>query len=93
MTILKAFLWSDMLVEFVASDFMVPEQRLKTLLDQALAWQIHNCVWHNRPANETFSLFKDHVCDRYSFNWVAQILANLKINFPAQAKQSRISFR
>ncbi|KAI8608659.1 WD40-repeat-containing domain protein [Chytriomyces sp. MP71] len=45
---------------------MLPDNRLETLLVQAVQYQARECLYHNVP-NESISLFNDHVCDRSMF--------------------------
>eukprot|EP00123_Amoebidium_parasiticum_P009863 comp19753_c0_seq1/m.23599 comp19753_c0_seq1/g.23599 ORF comp19753_c0_seq1/g.23599 comp19753_c0_seq1/m.23599 type:complete len:567 (-) comp19753_c0_seq1:281-1981(-) len=53
------------LQEYFPANQMIPEGRLETLLDQAQALQMQQCLYHNisdpRP-----SLLTDHICDRGS---------------------------
>jgi hypothetical protein len=43
---------------------MVPENRLDTLLKQAVAHQQAMCTYHNTDDSQV-SLLADHKCDRY----------------------------
>lgn len=43
------------------SDFLLPENRLETLVQQAMSFQIDNCRFHNLAQNH-MSLMRDHVC-------------------------------
>ena len=46
---------------------MIPQRRFATLLQQARVYQIQHCVYHNSPTSATFSLYKDHQCDKAAF--------------------------
>ena len=52
-------------VEFIPTTHLIPDGRLQTLLNQATAHQINNCLYHN--IRTPISLFKDHTCPRSSF--------------------------
>lgn len=44
---------------------MVPENRLETMLKQAVDHQIKNCFYHDNR-NTSKSLYSDHICDKYA---------------------------
>ncbi|KAJ3204032.1 hypothetical protein HDU82_006132 [Entophlyctis luteolus] len=50
----------------LALETMMPENRLDALLDQALRYQAHQCLYHN-IRNDEISLVHDHECDRSLF--------------------------
>lgn len=43
---------------------MVPENRLETMLKQAIELQIANCLYHDNR-NMSCTLYSDHVCEKY----------------------------
>lgn len=55
---------SFVFVEFISPAVMVPENRLETMLKQAVDHQIKNCFYHDNR-NTSKSLYSDHVCDKY----------------------------
>mmetsp|Transcript_7295 Transcript_7295/g.11568 ORF Transcript_7295/g.11568 Transcript_7295/m.11568 type:complete len:562 (-) Transcript_7295:159-1844(-) len=42
---------------------LLPEDRLETLLSQAVQFQKNKCLYHN-TRDQVFSLFEDHICSR-----------------------------
>ena len=54
---------------FLPPAIMLPPQRLKTLLDQAIEFQCERCLYHNTSASvqnlPSFTLLTDHVCSKY----------------------------
>lgn len=65
---------------------MIPQRRISTLLNQALAYQRNNCVYHNvavpSPSHahsstlrrKEFSLYIDHVCEMDVFPRVTTMI-------------------
>ncbi|GAO49229.1 WD repeat-containing protein [Saitoella complicata NRRL Y-17804] len=53
------------LQRYVSPSAMIPEHRLATLLDQAKAHQVSECLYHNSA--QPISLFDDHECDKNEF--------------------------
>ncbi|KAI8605976.1 WD40-repeat-containing domain protein [Dissophora ornata] len=51
------------LQKFISPAVMVPENRLETMLTQAVEMQIKNCFYHDNR-NTSNSLYSDHVCDK-----------------------------
>ncbi|KAF9354010.1 hypothetical protein BGX26_008228 [Mortierella sp. AD094] len=51
------------LQKYISPAVMVPENRLETMLKQAVELQIKNCIYHD-SRNTTNSLYSDHVCDK-----------------------------
>ncbi|KAF9426877.1 hypothetical protein BGZ94_005875 [Podila epigama] len=51
------------LQKFISPAVMVPENRLETLLKQAIELQTKNCVYHDSHGDASYSLYSDHVCD------------------------------
>ncbi|CAG0883506.1 unnamed protein product [Darwinula stevensoni] len=56
---------------FLPPAIMLPPQRLKTLLDQAIEFQCERCLYHNTSASvqslPSFTLLTDHVCSKEQF--------------------------
>ncbi|KAJ3286561.1 hypothetical protein HDU79_006404 [Rhizoclosmatium sp. JEL0117] len=50
----------------LSSGTMLPENRLETLLSQAIEHQKRKCLYHNIPTQD-ISLLNDHCCSRSSF--------------------------
>mmetsp|Transcript_35139 Transcript_35139/g.47990 ORF Transcript_35139/g.47990 Transcript_35139/m.47990 type:complete len:581 (+) Transcript_35139:176-1918(+) len=55
----------DQIRRYIAPDVLVPENRLKCLITQAVQQQERNCQYHNVETS-TLSLFEDHLCSRSS---------------------------
>lgn len=53
-------------VDWIPSSLMIPPRRFPALLDQALAHQRSQCLWHNLPASQ-HSLYTDHACSPDAF--------------------------
>jgi WD40 repeat protein len=53
-------------IEHIPPSVMIPENRLQTLIHQALAHQRANCLFHN-TLEDSVSLFSDHHCDKLRF--------------------------
>ncbi|KAI7824683.1 WD40-repeat-containing domain protein [Gamsiella multidivaricata] len=51
------------LQKYISPAVMVPENRLETMLKQAVELQIKNCLYHDNR-NTTNSLYSDHICDK-----------------------------
>ncbi|KAG0042243.1 hypothetical protein BGZ83_000735 [Gryganskiella cystojenkinii] len=51
------------LQKFISPAVMVPENRLETMLHQAIELQAKNCVYHDNR-NTANSLYSDHICDK-----------------------------
>ncbi|KAG0295600.1 hypothetical protein BGZ97_004794 [Linnemannia gamsii] len=51
------------LQKFISPAVMVPENRLETMLKQAMDHQIKNCFYHDNR-NTSKSLYSDHICDK-----------------------------
>ncbi|KAF9380789.1 hypothetical protein BGX21_002274, partial [Mortierella sp. AD011] len=51
------------LQKYISPAVMVPENRLETMLKQAIEFQIKNCVYHD-SRNTTSTLYSDHICDK-----------------------------
>ncbi|VDB82854.1 unnamed protein product [Peniophora sp. CBMAI 1063] len=54
------------LQHWIPSSLMIPPRRFPALLDQALAHQRSQCLWHNLPASQQ-SLYTDHACTSDAF--------------------------
>ncbi|KZV65911.1 WD40 repeat-like protein [Peniophora sp. CONT] len=54
------------LQHWIPSSLMIPPRRFPALLDQALAHQRSQCLWHNLPASQQ-SLYTDHACSSDAF--------------------------
>ncbi|PVV00532.1 hypothetical protein BB560_005081 [Smittium megazygosporum] len=50
----------DSLYEYMPRDLMLQPQRLQTLFDQSLAYQVSKCIYHSAEGKP--SLYKDHTC-------------------------------
>ncbi|KAI1306428.1 hypothetical protein EDD11_004759 [Mortierella claussenii] len=62
----KYVCWSLSVVssrEYISPAVMVPENRLETMLKQAVESQIKNCFYHNHR-NTSNSLYSDHACEK-----------------------------
>jgi len=56
--------WPD----FIPSSTMIPQKRFQALIEQALEYQRHRCLYHNVPSDDTsISLFSDHHCSSSDF--------------------------
>ena len=55
---------SQFSTDLIPSSIVLPGHRLETLLEQAIAYQKSNCLYHN-PATNNYSLYSDHSCQRY----------------------------
>ncbi|KAF9439113.1 hypothetical protein BGZ76_011351 [Entomortierella beljakovae] len=51
------------LQKYISPSVMVPENRLETMLKQAMEFQTRNCTYHD-SRNTHKSLYSDHVCDK-----------------------------
>ncbi|ORZ20910.1 WD40-repeat-containing domain protein [Lobosporangium transversale] len=51
------------LQKYISPAVMVPENRLETMLKQAIELQVKNCLYHNHR-NTTNSLYSDHACEK-----------------------------
>jgi len=49
------------LQDYISPSLLIPENRLLTIIDQAIQLQKLRCLYHNTQ-NETISLFADHTC-------------------------------
>lgn len=50
-------------LDYIPSSVMLPQRRFSTLLQQAIEYQRHQCLYHNLPsAGANFSLYSDHYC-------------------------------
>ncbi|KAF5315776.1 hypothetical protein D9611_004875 [Ephemerocybe angulata] len=53
---------------YIPSSVMIPQKRFPTLIQQALEYQRHQCLYHNLPPDVTnFSLYSDHFCTNGEF--------------------------
>ncbi|KAF9418674.1 hypothetical protein BGZ94_009615, partial [Podila epigama] len=51
------------LQSLISPSIMVPENRLETMLQQAITLQINNCLYHDNR-NIAKSLYSDHICEK-----------------------------
>lgn len=49
----------------ISPSLMIPDGRLETLIEQAKAYQVISCLYHN--GKEPISLYSDHICNREEF--------------------------
>ena len=55
-------------LDYIPSSVMLPQKRFPTLLQQAIEYQRHQCLYHNPPSDGgTFSLYSDHYCPSDEF--------------------------
>ena len=52
------------LQQIIPASLLVPENRLETLLTQAIAHQKSKCLYHSSESNDVPCLFSDHTCPR-----------------------------
>jgi len=58
---------SSTLIDYIPSAVMIPQRRFSTLLHQARAFQRQQCIYHNSPPSDIFSLYSDHRCNKADF--------------------------
>ncbi|KAG2020064.1 WD repeat-containing protein [Coprinopsis cinerea AmutBmut pab1-1] len=62
----------------IPSSVMIPERRFSTLLQQALTYQRHHCLYHNTASDAaSFSLYSDHQCSKGGFPNVTTTILNV----------------
>ena len=55
-------------LDYIPSSVMLPQKRFPTLLQQAIEYQRHQCLYHNLPPDGTaYSLYSDHYCPSEEF--------------------------
>lgn len=60
---------------------MIPQRRMSALLDQALTYQRHNCLYHNSSSDATsLSLLSDHQCGKSGFPNVTTTVLEVHTN-------------
>ncbi|ORX90072.1 WD40 repeat-like protein [Basidiobolus meristosporus CBS 931.73] len=59
------------LQNYISSSVMIPSHRLRSLFDQAVAYQRSNCLYHD-SADTFVTLYADHQCDRTQFPGVTK---------------------
>lgn len=53
-----------LILEYISPSVMVPENRLETMLKQAIEMQVVNCFYHDNR-NTSSTLYSDHICQKY----------------------------